>query len=233
MASPLTIRVNSNANDIARQLDAFVRKQVPFAVAQGINRTAARVADIERRNIQQTFAHPTPFTQKSIGVSKAKKTSPTAVVYLKDIAASYLQPFETGGVHKLNSQALLNPKNIRLNQYGQLTRGSLANLKGRPDVFIGAVKTADGQTINGVWQRPTNTKRVSPIDSKGKRVRKLHKLDTSANGGRGHLKLLIRFGDALPVKKRLNWGSTARQTVARFIDQDMADALAAALKTAR
>ncbi|MEX3817338.1 hypothetical protein AB3X91_09015 [Paraburkholderia sp. BR14263] len=152
---------------------------------------------------------------------------------MKDIAASYLQPYETGGVHKLNSRALLNPKDIKLNQYGQLSRGTMAALKGRPDIFIGPVKTANGSIINGVWQRPTDTKRVTLLNGKGKRLTKLNRLDVTRNNGRGHLKLLLRFGDALPVRKQLNWGKRANQIVTRWIDRDLSDALAAARASAR
>jgi hypothetical protein len=229
----LSISVRSNAKALSRQLDAFVQKQLPFAIAQGINKTAARVAEAEKANIEQTFENPTPFTRNSVGVRKARKNSPTAIVYMKDIAAGYLKPYESGGVHKLNSRALLNPKDIKLNQYGQLSRGALSNLKGRPDIFIGPVKTKDGQVINGVWQRPTDTKRVTLLNAKGKRLGKLNKLNSSANGGRGHLKLLVRFGDALPVKKQLNWGKRAKQIVDQWIDRDMAEAVAEAIKTAR
>ncbi|MEB2511312.1 hypothetical protein SB379_19725 [Burkholderia multivorans] len=233
MAGVLTIRVTSNARDVYRGLNDLVRKQLPFAIAQGINRTAQRVAEAEVKNLEDTLDNPSPFTRRSVGIKRARKNDPTAVVFMKDIAASYLQPYEVGGVHKLNSRALLNPKNIRLNQYGQLPPGTLAMLKGRPDIFIGAVKTASGETINGVWQRPTNTARVSLLNARGKRLGKLNKLDASKNNGRGQLKLLIRFGDALPVKKRLNWGARARQIVDRWIDRDMQDALAAAMKTSR
>ncbi|MBR8084632.1 MULTISPECIES: hypothetical protein [Burkholderia cepacia complex] len=233
MAGVLTIRVTSNARDVYRGLNDLVRKQLPFAIAQGINRTAQRVAEAEVKNLEDTLDNPSPFTRRSVGIKRARKNDPTAVVFMKDIAASYLQPYEVGGVHKLNSRALLNPKNIRLNQYGQLPRGTLAMLKGRPDIFIGAVKTASGETINGVWQRPTNTARVSLLNARGKRLGKLNKLDASKNNGRGQLKLLIRFGDALPVKKRLNWGARAQQIVDRWIDRDMQDALAAAMKTSR
>ncbi|MFC4705514.1 hypothetical protein ACFPAA_17910 [Paraburkholderia caffeinitolerans] len=229
----MTIRVTSNARDLARGLNDFIQKQVPFAIAQGINRTAQRVADVERENLADTLTNPSPFTRNAVGVQRAKKGAPTAVVYMKDITASYLEPFETGGVHKLNSRALLNPKNIRLNQYGQLPRNTLAALKERPDVFIGAVKTASGETINGVWQRPTDTKRVSLLNARGKRLGKVNKLDTEQNGGRGKLKLLIRFGEALPVKKRLDWGARARRTVDQWINRDLEAALSAALKTAR
>ncbi|MBR8435215.1 hypothetical protein KDW37_31140 [Burkholderia cenocepacia] len=233
MAGVLTIRVTSNARDVYRGLNDLIKKQLPFAVAQGINRTAQRVADVEVENLADTLANPSPFTRRSVGVKRARKNDPTAVVFMKDIAASYLEPYEVGGVHKLNSRALLNPKNIRLNQYGQLPRGTLAMLKGRPDIFIGAVKTASGETINGVWQRPTNTARVTLLNARGKRLDKLNKVDSAPNNGRGRLKLLIRFGDALPVKKRLNWGVRAREIVNRWIDRDMQDALAAAMKTAR
>jgi len=49
----------------------------------------------------------------------------------------------------------------------------------------------------------------------------------------GALKLLIRFGDALPVKQQLNWGKKAKQTVDQWIDRDLSTALAAARRTAR
>ncbi|RDU99220.1 hypothetical protein [Trinickia dinghuensis] len=231
--SVIKLSVRSNAKQLSRQLDAFVRKQLPYAVAQGINRTAQRVAEAESQNIVDTFKDPSPFTRKGVGVKKAKKGSPAATVFMKDVTAAYLKPYEAGGVHKLASRALLNPKDIKLNQYGQLARGTLATLRARPDVFIGTVVTSDGQRINGVWQRPTDKKKVTLLNQKGKRLGRLHKLDTSQNNGRGTLKLLIRFGDALPVQKRLGWGSHAQAVVNKWIDRDLSDALAAALATAR
>lgn len=229
----ISISVRSNAANLQRQLRDLAQKQLPFAVAQGINKTAARVAEAEEQNIRDTFKSPTPFTQNSVGVRKARKSSLTATVYLKDIAAAYLQPYETGGVHKLNSRALLNPKDIKLNRYGQLSKGTLAKLKGRPDVFIGPVKTKDGDVIDGVWQRPTNTQRVSMLGANGKRLTKIHKLDADKNGGRGQLKLLMRFGDALPVNKQLGWGKKAQEIVKKWIDRDMAEAMAEAIRTAK
>ncbi|ASD79154.1 hypothetical protein CEJ98_09120 [Burkholderia gladioli pv. gladioli] len=229
MAGMMSISVRSNVKEFEREIDRRFRKQMPFAVATALNKTAARVGEAETENIRQTFEHPTPFTQKSVGVRRARKSAPIAIVFMKDIAASYLLPYEVGGVHKLNSRALLNPKDIKLNQYGQLSRGTLAALRNRPDIFIGAVKTANG-TINGVWQRPTDTKRVTYLNARGKRLGKLNKVGPD---GRGHLKLLIRFGDALPVKKHLNWGRTASQVVSRWFDRDLAEAFAAAKLTAR
>lgn len=225
MAGIITIRVSSNASAIARGLDDFIRRQLPFATAQGVNRTTQRVADAESENIVATLKNPSPFTRKAVGVRRAKKGSPTAVVYMKDITASYLQPYETGGVHKLPGTALLNPKDIGLNQYGQLPRGIMAKLRGRKDIYIGVIKTAKG-SINGVWQR-LDVSRNGGV--RRKRVARGGVFDQKL----GALKLLIRFGDALPVKKRLNWGRRAKQIVDQWIDKDLSAALAAARQTAR
>lgn len=233
------LSVHADVRALKRSMSDFTNKQLPFAISQGINRTAARVAEAESANIRQTFKHPTPFTQKSVGIVKARKSNPVAIVYMKDITASYLKPYETGGSHKLNSQALLNPKDIKLNQFGQLSRGTLARLKARSDIFIGPVKTKDGQMVNGVWQRPflrgrdANLGAGMSVRKRNKLLRGMHPNMPKGANTTGKLVLLLRFGDALPVNKRLNWGARANQTVNRSIAADLAAALAAALTTAR
>ncbi|CAB3742608.1 hypothetical protein LMG24238_06909 [Paraburkholderia sediminicola] len=225
MAGVITIRVSSNANEIARGLDDFIRRQLPFAIAQGVNLTANRVAGDETENIVKTFKNPSPFTRKAVGIKRAKKGSPTAVVFMKDATAAYLQPYETGGAHRLAGTALLNPKDINLNQYGQLPRGIMAKLRGRKDIYIGVIQTAKG-SINGVWQR-------LDVTNKGTTRRKRVERGSVHDKHLGALKLLIRFGDALPVKQQLNWGKKAKQTVDQWIDRDLSTALAAARRTAR
>lgn len=227
------ISVKSDLKKLTRSLSDLAAKQVPFAKAQAINATAKRVQVAETENIRKTFKSPTPFTQSSVAIKRATKASPTAIVYVRDIAAKYLQPYETGGVHVLPGLALLNPKNIPLNAYGQLPRGIVDKLKGRPDVFIGAVRLKNGDTINGIWQRPTDTKRVTLLNARGKRLGKLNRLKSTDDNPRGKLKLLIRFGDALPVKKQLNYGKRAREIVNRYLAQDFDAALKKAMATAK
>ncbi|WP_317201470.1 hypothetical protein [Janthinobacterium sp.] len=224
----INIDVRSNLRTLTRSLNDLTRKQVPFAIAQALNSVAKRVKAAEEQNIRATFKKPTPFTQNSLGVSRASKANPVATVFVKSIAAKYLAPYETGGVHKLNSRALLNPKNLKLNQYGQLPKAVLASLKARPDIFIGRVKTKAGM-VNGVWQRVTDAKRVTLLNSKGKRLRGLNR----ATAQPGHLKLILRFGDALPVNKKLNYGLRAKQVVERYLAADFNAAIEAALRTAR
>lgn len=201
-----------------------VRKQIPFATALALTSVVRQIAGAEKIALQRKLDNPTPFTVNSVRSSGARKDSLTAKVFVMNTAASYLEPFEFGGQHKLNGQALLNPKDIKLNKYGNLPRNKLSQFKAKPDVFIGDI---DG--INGVWQRVKVKK-----GRKGKKRQK-----RSANGTRRERvknpapKLLIRFGDALPVKPTLGYMDRAKKMAAGLMPGALSKAIDEALRTAR
>lgn len=217
---PFDISVRVDVKELTRNLGYLADKQIPFATAQALNALGAIVKETETQNIKATFPTATPFTQNAVAVLKASKSNPTVTILVKDRTARYLNPYEVGGVHVLNSRALLNPKNVTLNQYGNIPKGKLAALKAMPGVFVGTVKTKAGP-ISGVWQRPT----PAPI-GKGK------KMPRGANTT-GKLKLLIRFGDALPVKQRLHYQSKAKAIVAANFAPCFNAAMARALASAK
>ncbi len=173
--------------------------------------------------LQRKLENPTPFTVNSVGSQGARRDNLTARVFVRDIAASYLEPFEFGGSHKLNSQALLNPKNIKLNKYGNLTRNKMAQLKAKPDVFIGEI---DG--VNGVWQRKKAKGR------KGAKRRKRSRNGThQAAVKQGAPKLLIRFGNALPVQPVLGYMDRAEAMATNMMPGELRRAIAAAMASAK
>ncbi|HEX3809594.1 MAG TPA: hypothetical protein VHW02_07805 [Rhizomicrobium sp.] len=223
MASGIRISIRADISRIQRDLDRFASKQVPFATAQAINAIARRVQAGEQRAIEDEFTTATPFTVKSVAVQTARKSSPEATIYLRDVAAQYLAPFIDGGVHHLSGRALLNPKDVQLNQYGNIPRGKLQSLKGKPGVFIGTIVTKRGERISGVWQRPTPI----AVGKSGK-----PKVNRFANTT-GHLKLLIRFGDALPVHQHLPWYETGRRIINQFWRVEFAVALRRAMASAK
>lgn len=236
MANPglVKISVRADLRRITRGLDDLAQRQVPFAAAQAINAIAAQVQQAETAHIKQVFPTATPFTLKSVRVRRANKAEPTAVVYLGDIAAAYLGPFIDGGRHHLNSRALLNPKAIAVNTYGNLPKSTLARLKGRADIFIGAVKTKGGEEIRGVWQRiklPA-PKHAAMVAKLGRGARRAVAAAIPA-APRTKLKLLIRFGDALPVEQHLDWGDTAAEIVSKGFDRAFAISFARAMATAK
>lgn len=209
--------------ELSAQLQSL-KKQIPFATAQALTSVARQIAAAEKTAFQRKLENPTPFTVSSVGSSGARRDNLSAKVFVRDIAAGYLEPFEFGGQHKLNGQALLNPKNIKLNKYGNLPRNKLTQLKAKPNVFIGDV---DG--VNGVWQRVKAKK-----GRKGKKRQK-----RSANGTRRPRaknpmpKLLIRFGDALPVKPTLGYMDRAETMATALMPVALNAAIDQALKSAK
>ena len=213
----------SDLRDLSKELQKL-KKQIPFATAQALTSVARQIASAEKTAFQRKLENPTPFTVNSVGSAGAHRNSLMAKVFVRDIAEAYLEPLEFGGLHKLNGQALLNPKDVKLNKYGNLSRNKLSQLKAKSNVFIGDI---DG--INGVWQRVKA--------KKGKKGKKRQK--RSANGTqRARVKnpmpkLLIRFGDALPAKPTLGYMDRAEKMAAGLMPGALSKAIGEALKTAK
>lgn len=215
--------MRANLTPVHRAFIALGSKQVPFAASLALNNLAKGVVAEERKLVDETFDTPTPFTENAFRIEVATKSKPIAVVAAKDIQAEYLAPYVVGGDRYLGTKrGMLAPiaGNINLNAYGNLTRGKLASLKGKPNVFIGAIKTKGGKVINGVWQRPTQGKR-------GKRGR-----GRSATTP-GHLKLMIVFKDTTPAPKHFAFLERAQAYVRANARREFQSALQRAFATAR
>ena len=203
------LSVKSNIDDVVDWNNRFMRDQVPFAASVALNQTAFDMREAEVANLFKVFDGVTPFTQGGMRYAKSTKRSLVATVYVEpDVRQDYLLPFDRGGKHFLGSKrGLIEPKNTRTNQYGNLPRNALANAKGKPNVFIGP---AGAKHVNGVWQR-VPAKRGKPAS----------------------LKLLMRFTDPLPVKQQLNFEGVAHDMALKRFDAHFATALAQAIATAR
>jgi hypothetical protein len=231
----MIISIKSDIRSITKNLDALVKKQVPFAQAQALTAIAKRVSLVEKKNLQQVFPTVTPFNLDSIGSTAARPDRPMALVYVKDIAAQYLKPFEDGGKHDLGTKkGLLTPIAQAVNQYGNLPAHVLAQLKGRPDVFIGPVQTSKG-TVNGVWQRVVNPSKVTVLktDNKGNLKRTRSGKATKAKVNTTSLKLLIRFSDPKTVTQRLGWHAMAHGCVQARWRREFDTALKSAMGSAK
>ena len=196
----IRISVSADVRRLTATLDDIARRQVPYAKAQAINALAFEVQRAERAAIPSVFKNPRPFTRNGVLVAKATKASPTATVYMRAEVAKYLAPYEFGGKHELPGRALLNPKRISLDQYGQLTRTTTQRLTARPNVFVGRVGN-----VNGFWQRMKGDK----------------------------LKLLIRFGDAIEVHKRLEFRARGQALLSQRFAVVFGEAMQRALATMR
>lgn len=222
------ISVSADLQRLTKSLGQLEKQQLPFAIAQTLTAVAKIAQAEEKAAMPEVFDRPTPFTINSVAVKGARKTDLEARVFIKDIAAAYLEPYEFGGNHKLigRGKTWLNPKDrTLLNQYGNLNKSAMQRLEARPDVFVGTIKTKSGEQIGGVWQRPQNAKVIKRAGKRGVAVR-------GANTT-GHLKLLVRFGDAMPVKRHLEFGERAFEAVDANFDREFEKAMAKALATAK
>ncbi|PSY65647.1 hypothetical protein [Escherichia sp. 20412-1] len=219
----------TDLKSLPRQLRSL-QKQVRFATARAITSAVRQIEAAEKENLRQKLDNPTPFTVNSVRSKGATRDNLSAQVFIMDTAAPYLEPFEKGGLHYLKEgrKAILNPKNIRLNKYGNLPKAKLQQLKAKPDVFIGKISTRYGEDVGGVWQR-----------KKPKKVARNRKRKRSPNGTRAPRrksrppKLVIRFGDALPVTPVLGYQELAHKMASRLMNVEMSAALEQALKTAK
>lgn len=209
--------------ELSQQLQK-IQKQLPFATAQAMTKVVRQIEIAQKTAFERHLESPTPFTVKSVGSVAARKNNLSAKVFVRNTAAGYLEPFELGGQHKLSGSALLNPKNIKLNKYGNLPKDKLTQVKAKDNVFIG-----DLNGVNGVWQRKTPKK-----SKKGKRRAK-----RSPNGTRRTRtkqpapKLLIRFGDALPVTPTLGYMDRANTMAQALMPAALSRAINEAISTAR
>lgn len=230
------ISIRADVKALERKLSDLAYRQMPFATAQALTALARDVQGAEKKALPGVFDRPKPFTENAIGVIPARKDNAQAMVFMRDITAAYLEPYEFGGKNKLNSRALLKPVDAKgdLDQYGNLPRNYLAKLKARSDIFIGVVKTKDGGEINGVWQRTvgegTKSVGVARVNKKTGAVR-IGKTATRLNTS-GHLKLLVKFTDAHEATQHIDWFKRAEQIVRANYGRRMGEALARAVATA-
>lgn len=211
-----TLHITVDTKPFTKQLDNLQRRQIPFATALGLNLLAGDVQVAEVRSLDTTFKNPTPFTKNSVRIRPATKFRQESKVYIMPRASAYLMPYEVGGLHKMLEPlniTFLNPKDMSfLDQYGNFPRGTLKKFKKGKKYFIGPVKFRNGKIVNGVWERVPN--RNTGIKGRG-------------------LKLILRFGDALPVHQHLDFGKRAQAVVARNFSMRMSTAFERALATAR
>lgn len=218
----IKLNITADLKPLQKAFSDFQKKQVPWASALAATRLAQGVVAQEVGEMEKTFDTPTPFTLKSITLKSATKANPTAIVYPREVAEKYLEPYVVGGNRSLGTKkGMLTPKGVGTNQYGNLTKSKLATLKGKPGVFVGSVKTKRGGTINGVWQRVGQPKSI-----RGTRR-------GQAPQPAGHLKLLIRFSDSTPVPRRLPFYQAAQAYLKANYEREFMAAMEQAMKTAR
>lgn len=160
----MRIDVKTNFDQIKRQLDAQ-QKQATYAAAVALTRSAKRVQEDLRKEMQRVFHVPTRYTLGSLRTRPATKANLTATILFKDDgtgrgASQYLQPQIRGGgrLHKrfeqhLQRAGILAPgffvvpgSGARLNANGNMSPGQitqiLSGVQAHPDIYARSSKAS-------------------------------------------------------------------------------------------
>jgi hypothetical protein len=138
----LTVKFEG-VGEIKRTLGDMAAKQVPFAIAQALTKTAREIATQKQNAIRSTFDRPREQTVKAIQTKGATKQNLTAIVSIRDDkalpASEYLAANIKGGGRSLKrSEIMLRAAGIlpsgmftvpgagaKLDAYGNMSRGQI------------------------------------------------------------------------------------------------------------
>lgn len=162
--------VRDNFPQVKRLLDEQ-RKQVPFAVALALTRTAQEIKKAEQAEMRNVFDRPKPFTLNALYVKPATKATLEARVWVKDSErpTHYLLPQIGGGDRKLKRfEQLLVQRGVmrtgeravpgggaNLDAFGNMSRGQIVKILSQLQAFNLA-----GSTANASGDKRSKAKRA-------------------------------------------------------------------------
>lgn len=222
--STVTLDIASNLDLAAKAVGDLAARQIPFAVASALTRTAASLARDELPNQMRTRLSqggpPTPFTTRAFQYQRAEKNSLVAVVYSAPKQGIYLRqlaegrrrgrkPFELklDAVTDLDATQLVPTRKARRTAAGNVSRAVIDQaIKDKTKYFAGTPR--GGGRGQGVYQRL----------GKGKN-RKLRAIFVAAQ--------VKAYARLLPLTE------IAEQHVAKVFQGELNKAVAMAMATAR
>lgn len=226
----ITFKVETRGFAEAAARIAGLGKQVKFAAAKSLTRTAWAVAKAEQQEVGRVFDRPTKFVQNAFRVDQATPSKLTSVVSIKPKQAAILLPHIKGGrrgqkgfERKLASEARADGywvpgAGVKVNAHGNMTLATIKQIaaglqrSGKyADVFVGVPQGMPSAPF-GIWARVTK--------GRGKRATT------------GIRPLLIKVTQP-SYRKRFDFYGVAQRTVDRTFRAEFDKALAAALRSAR
>ncbi len=143
----VSISITSNAKAFVGSLKRH-RKQLRFAQAVALTRTAGKAKDDLVRSLDRVLDRPTPFTKRGVGTISATKQRLVATVFFKRIQAEYLKLQETGGTRRPKGRAIVVPVGSKVNRYGNMPKQAVRRALSRPDTFSATING-----VGGIWKR--------------------------------------------------------------------------------
>jgi len=154
----MRINLRHDLDSLAARLTDLERRQLPFAVARALTRTASAARAKLVEEFPRLLDRPTPFIARSPRFQRATKANQQAVVFLGETASRVLDLLIRGGGVRLpgsGRQALIEPGGrLRLDRYGNVPRTAARRPRAAEaaNTFVGLPKGHPGAPA-GIWQR--------------------------------------------------------------------------------
>lgn len=219
-----------------------VERQIPFATALALTRTAQLVkAEIERE-MRSVFDRPTRWTLNSLRLFPAKKTRLEARVWMKNEAdkaapaTQWLSPQIEGGRRPLKrSEALLRrrgrlpadkfvvpAKGARRDRYGNMSRGQIQKiLSGLGAQFDAYQNSTDSRRSRGNRKRYFVMRRGS------------EPIGIAERTGKRRLNLVLAYVSQPSYQPRLDFYGIGNRVAAKHLGEEFGRALEQALSGSR
>ena len=254
----MQIKISTNFPEVAKALASHA-KQVPFALAVALNKTAEWAETSVRSEMRKVFDRPTPYFLRSLRIIRATKANPSAMVWFKDkstveSSSAMVAPHIFGGDRtfkpmegRLRAAGLL-PNGWKvvpggaasLDANGNMSRGQITQLLN----VLGTYKEAGYNKANAATRARLakgNVKKgvygfeyfVNPVgSSRGKHLPPgVYKRVVTAFGT--SLKPVLVFVNRTNYKKRLDFVGIVQRTVDTRFPAEFEKAFALAVRTGR
>ncbi|AMR79285.1 hypothetical protein [Cupriavidus nantongensis] len=171
----MSFSLSTSIADVVRNQYSVYARQVPFAAALALTRTAQRAAEAEEQALQRSFESPTPFTLRAIGVQRATKQNLAAAVFVKDRQAAYLRPEIEGGRRELKTFEqmfqggyVVPAAGVKRNQYGNVSKATIKRIAGELNTSGNAKRYFRGVPRGhnlpaGIYARVNNNTSIVPL----------------------------------------------------------------------
>jgi hypothetical protein len=234
----MTFAVTSNMPEVLDRFDKVGSRQLPFALAVALTRTAIDVRAAEVDTMKRVFDRPTPYTLNAFQVRPATKQTLAAVVEQKQQQGKrdYLKREAIGGPRQSTAlerllavklpyagilTAVLPADNARLDQYGNWSNGQ------RNEVLsaIGAMRDSlSNRTARSLKRKKNPSKFFIPTSGLPPAIYE--------RTGRGQLKVILAFTAQAPTyRPRFPFHQVAEDTAQAVFQGHLSAAFAKAATT--
>lgn len=230
-----------------RALSDFQKRQLPFAQAVALNRTAKVVKESLVSEMKSAFDRPTRFTLNSLRTIPATKSKPQAKVWVKDGASksrsptAWLLPEVHGGDRNdkgferalrgvdagLAGRWTAAGDDAKLDAHGNLSRGVLQKILSS----LGAQR--DQYTNSTDSRRSAGNKKRFFVIRRGERVLGIAERVGYGPGSRNSIRMVVGYTRKPKYSRRLDFYGVAGRVVNAQLDRQLEIALDEAVLSAR